>query len=125
MRLFGYPVFFQSIQKTYAHLSERVYTAAQEINPKQAKKYANTWNLCEILCTGKTTLLFQMIGELPIEQTAYIKVQSTDNMAHLTKDLKQQCSPMCSAWWGWSLFFPELTPLALPWQTEMNSMTEV
>ena len=38
--------------------------------------------------TGKTTLLFQMIGSLPIAQTAYIKLQSTDNMAHVTKDLK-------------------------------------
>jgi len=37
--------------------------------------------------TGKTTLLFQMISELPIEQTAYIKIQTTDNMANLTKDL--------------------------------------
>ncbi len=38
--------------------------------------------------TGKTTLLFQMMGELPIEKTAYIKIQTTDNMSLLTKDLK-------------------------------------
>ena len=37
--------------------------------------------------TGKTTLLFQMIGELPVEQTAYIKIKTTDNMSKLTKDL--------------------------------------
>lgn len=37
--------------------------------------------------TGKTTLLLQMISELPLEQTAYIKIQITDNMAMLTKDL--------------------------------------
>lgn len=37
--------------------------------------------------TGKTTLLFQMLGELPVEQSAYIKIQTTDNMARLTKDL--------------------------------------
>ena len=37
--------------------------------------------------TGKTTLLFQMLSELPIEKTAYIKVQ-TDDMSRLTKDLK-------------------------------------
>ncbi len=37
--------------------------------------------------TGKTTLLFQMLGELPTEQTAYIKIQTTDNMSKLTKDL--------------------------------------
>ena len=37
--------------------------------------------------TGKTTLLFQMLSELPLEQSAYIKVQPTDNMGHLTKDL--------------------------------------
>lgn len=37
--------------------------------------------------TGKTTLLFQMISELPKEQTAYIKVKTTDNMSKLTKDL--------------------------------------
>ena len=39
--------------------------------------------------TGKTTLLFQMIGELPLEQTAYIKIQATDNMSMLTRDLNQ------------------------------------
>ena len=39
--------------------------------------------------TGKTTLLFQMMGELPVEQTAYIKIQTTDNMSLLTKDLKR------------------------------------
>lgn len=37
--------------------------------------------------TGKTTLLFQMINELPKEQTAYIKIKTTDNMSMLTKDL--------------------------------------
>ena len=37
--------------------------------------------------TGKTTLIFQMLGELPIDKTAYIKVQVTDSMANLTKDL--------------------------------------
>ncbi len=37
--------------------------------------------------TGKTTLLFQMINELPIEETAYIKIKTTDNMSMLTKDL--------------------------------------
>jgi len=37
--------------------------------------------------TGKTTLLFQMIAELPVEQTAYIKIRTTDNMSKLTKDL--------------------------------------
>lgn len=37
--------------------------------------------------TGKTTLLLQMIGELPTEQTAYIKIKTTDNMSKLTKDL--------------------------------------
>lgn len=39
--------------------------------------------------TGKTTLLFQMLGELPTEQTAYIKARSTDNMSDLTKDLNK------------------------------------
>lgn len=37
--------------------------------------------------TGKTTLLFQMINELPTEETAYIKIKTTDNMSKLTKDL--------------------------------------
>lgn len=37
---------------------------------------------------GKTTLLFQMLSELPIEKTAYIKVQTIDDMSRLTKDLK-------------------------------------
>lgn len=39
--------------------------------------------------TGKTTLLYQMMSELPLEQTAYIKVQVTDNMSMLTKDLNR------------------------------------
>ena len=38
--------------------------------------------------TGKTTLLFQMLSELPIKKTAYIKVQTIDDMSRLTKDLK-------------------------------------
>lgn len=38
--------------------------------------------------TGKTTLLFQMLSELPVEKTAYIKVQTIDDMSRLTKDLK-------------------------------------
>lgn len=37
--------------------------------------------------TGKTTLLFQMMSELPNQQTAYIKIQTIDNMSKLTKDL--------------------------------------
>lgn len=38
--------------------------------------------------TGKTTLLFQTLGELPKDKTAYIKIRTTDNMSDLTKDLK-------------------------------------
>ena len=38
--------------------------------------------------TGKTTLLFQMLSELPVDKTSYIKVQTTDDMSRLTKDLK-------------------------------------
>ena len=45
--------------------------------------------------TGKTTLLFQMISELPVEQTAYIKVKTTDNMSKLTKDLDVLCKNGC------------------------------
>lgn len=37
--------------------------------------------------TGKTTLIFQMLRELPIDQTVYIKIQTSDNMSKLTKDL--------------------------------------
>ena len=37
--------------------------------------------------TGKTTLLFQMINELPLNKTAYIKIKNSDNMSMLTKDL--------------------------------------
>lgn len=39
--------------------------------------------------TGKTTLLFQMMSELLNEKVAYIKIQTTDNMSNLTKDLNQ------------------------------------
>lgn len=37
--------------------------------------------------TGKTTMLFQLLGELPVEKTAYIKVKTSDNMSILTKDI--------------------------------------
>ena len=37
--------------------------------------------------TGKTTLLFQMLGELLNEKVAYIKIKTTDTMSNLTKDL--------------------------------------
>ena len=39
--------------------------------------------------TGKTTLLFQMMGELLNEKVAYIKIQTSDNMSNLTKDLNR------------------------------------
>lgn len=39
--------------------------------------------------TGKTTLLFQMLSELPNDKSAYIKIKTTDTMADLTKDLNQ------------------------------------
>ncbi len=53
-------------------------------------KESNCGKICAIYGlrrTGKTTLIFQMLGELPIDKTAYIKVQVTDSMANLTKDL--------------------------------------
>ncbi len=37
--------------------------------------------------TGKTTMLFQMISELPLDKVAYVKIQTTDTMARLTMDL--------------------------------------
>ena len=37
--------------------------------------------------TGKTTLLFQMLGELQVNEAAYIKTQVTDTMSNLSKDL--------------------------------------
>ena len=39
--------------------------------------------------TGKTTLLLQMIKELPLDKTAYIKVQTSNTMSDLTKDLEK------------------------------------
>ncbi len=39
--------------------------------------------------TGKTTMLFQAISELPIEQTVYIKATVNDNMSTLNRDLKR------------------------------------
>lgn len=45
--------------------------------------------------TGKTTLLFQMISELPANQTAYIKIRIKDNMSMLTKDLEMLRSKGC------------------------------
>lgn len=37
--------------------------------------------------TGKTTMLFQLLGELPVEKTAYIRVKNSDNMSMLIKDI--------------------------------------
>ena len=42
--------------------------------------------------TGKTTMLFQAMSELPLEQTAYIKIQVTDTMGMLNRDLKKLSS---------------------------------
>lgn len=39
--------------------------------------------------TGKTTMLFQAMSELPINQTVYIKAMITDTMASLNRDLKK------------------------------------
>ncbi|SFB82557.1 AAA family ATPase [Butyrivibrio sp. YAB3001] len=39
--------------------------------------------------TGKTTLIFQAISELPIDETAYIKILPSNDMAMLNKDLKR------------------------------------
>lgn len=38
--------------------------------------------------TGKTTMLFQLIGELNKKETAYIKIDRKDNMSSLIKDIK-------------------------------------
>lgn len=37
--------------------------------------------------TGKTTLLIQMLGELPLDKVCYIKVKTSDTMSNLSKDL--------------------------------------
>ena len=37
--------------------------------------------------TGKTTLIFQMLSEINSDEAAYIKIQKSDSMANLTKDL--------------------------------------
>lgn len=37
--------------------------------------------------TGKTTLLFQLLKDLPIDKTAHIKIRDKDNMSNLIKDL--------------------------------------
>lgn len=39
--------------------------------------------------TGKTTLLLQLLGDLPIDKCAYIKLKITDDMAKLSKDLNK------------------------------------
>lgn len=39
--------------------------------------------------TGKTTMLFQAMSELPLDQTVYIKAQATDTMQMLNRDLKK------------------------------------
>lgn len=39
--------------------------------------------------TGKTTMLFQAMSDLPIDRTVYIKAQATDSMAMLNRDLKK------------------------------------
>lgn len=74
-------------------LSKRVAKYKKRDCYKKLKKFINEdydGKICILYGlrrTGKTTLLFQMISEFPIEQTAYIKIQTTDNMSKLTKDL--------------------------------------
>lgn len=38
--------------------------------------------------TGKTTLLFQLLGDVDINKTAYIKVNELNNMAQLVEDIR-------------------------------------
>lgn len=42
--------------------------------------------------TGKTTMLFQAMSELPLDQTVYIKIHVSDTMAMLNRDLKKLAS---------------------------------
>lgn len=39
--------------------------------------------------TGKTTMLFQAMADLPLEETVYIKVHVSDTMGMLNRDLKK------------------------------------
>lgn len=50
--------------------------------------YGKICTLYGLRRTGKTTLMFQMIGELSPEETAYIKIRTTDTMSDLIQDLK-------------------------------------
>lgn len=76
-------------------LSKRVAKYKKRDCYKKLKKFMNAdydGKICILYGlrrTGKTTLVFQMMSELPVEQTAYIKIQTTDNMSMLTKDLKR------------------------------------
>ncbi len=60
---------------------------------KQLMKYLKGEYPCKIGIlyglrrTGKTTMLFQAIGDLPLNKTVYIKAKTTDVMTDLTKDL--------------------------------------
>ena len=74
-------------------LSNRVKKYEKRDCYKKLKKFINgsyDGKICILYGlrrTGKTTLLFQLLGELPINETAYIKVKTTDTMAILTQDL--------------------------------------
>ena len=56
------------------------------------KSYGRVCVIYGLRRTGKTTMLFQAMTDLPIEQTVYIKIQVSDTMALLNRDLKKLAS---------------------------------
>jgi len=51
------------------------------------KTYGKVCILYGLRRTGKTTLLFQLLGELDLEKTAYLKAQSKNTMGDLIQDI--------------------------------------
>ena len=76
----------------------RLYKGVESYKKRDCYKYLKKYINCNYVgkvCilyglrrTGKTTMLFQLVGELNKKETAYIKIDKKDNMGLLLKDIK-------------------------------------
>ena len=84
--LYGYKLLF--IKAKVQKFNKR-YCFKKIMNYLNDDTYGKVCILYGLRRTGKTTLIFQAINELPEDQTAYIKITSQDTMSDLVKDLNK------------------------------------
>lgn len=84
--LYGYKLLFI---KAKVQKFKKRYCFKKIMNYLNDDTYGKVCILYGLRRTGKTTLIFQAINELPEDQTAYIKITSQDTMSDLVKDLNK------------------------------------